>query len=129
MIASVLSFVIALCSPSHRAATVRRDTCADNGGIGTETHADSSSTGVVPAATDFALRAFDTKTDARDAAVKLACELTECSTVIMVPSPFTRVNLTLLCSSMAESSVGIAALVDRSNLPQTHSKGLVVSSC
>jgi glutamate-1-semialdehyde aminotransferase len=74
-----------------------------------DTHADCSSE--TPPRVAQAVRAFDTKTGACAAAVSLARALTGRSTVIVVPSPYTRANLTLLCKIMAEASDRIAALV------------------
>ena len=58
-----------------------------------------------------ALRSFDSKTEAREAALELARMVTGRSTVITVPTPYTRASLTLLCRMMAEASERIAALV------------------
>jgi glutamate-1-semialdehyde aminotransferase len=63
-----------------------------------------------PAPAD-ALRSFDSKTEAREAALEIARAVTGRSTVITVPTPYTRASLTLLCHAMAEASERIAALV------------------
>ena len=58
-----------------------------------------------------ALRLFDSKSEAREAAIELARTVTGRLTVIVVPTPYTRASLTLLCRTMAEASDRIAALV------------------
>jgi len=57
------------------------------------------------------LRIFESKNEAREAALELARAVTGRSTVITVPAPYTRASLTLLCRAMAEASDRIAALV------------------
>ena len=57
------------------------------------------------------LARFASPREARDAAIELARAVTERTTVITVPTPYTRATLTWLVRTMAEASERIAALV------------------